>query len=486
MINPAKAYTAADYIEILRRRIWYIVIPFVLIVTGAVGYTIFAPRQYKASTLILVTPQRIPEAFVQATVTSKVEERLQSIAQEVLSRTRLEQIINDLNLYQKERKSLSREEIVALMQKDIKIELPTRKDESKGFFTISYIGRDPNIVTTVANRLASHFIEENLKLREQQAVGTTEFLTVELTEAKKKLDEMEAAVTQYKQRHMGALPQQMDANLKIMEQMQNQYQRLSESLRAAQDRKLYLQKQMSDLDSPVSMPGGRTPGSDQQYDSSSGAVDSRGSYESQKDMLTRQLEDLRTRYTESHPDVVATKKKLNDLERKKNLPLYDVKRQPRYRELANQLALTSAEIARAQESERNLMSEIRKYQGRVEMTPAREQDMASLLREHQMTKENYERLLKKSQEAQQAENLERRQKGEQFRIIDPARTPEKPFSPDIPRILLIGLVAGIVGGFGMAFLREQLDRSFHDSGDVEVTLGLKVLANIPKIEEGTT
>jgi succinoglycan biosynthesis transport protein ExoP len=130
MINPAKAYTTSEYIEILRRRIWYIVIPFVLILTGAIAYTIFAPRQYKASTLVLVSPQRIPEAFVQATVTSKVEERLQSIAQEVLSRTRLEQIINDLNLYPNERKSLSREEVVARMQKDINIELPTRKEES--------------------------------------------------------------------------------------------------------------------------------------------------------------------------------------------------------------------------------------------------------------------------------------------------------------------------------------------------------------------
>ena len=170
MINPAKAYTIDEYIEILRRRIWYIIIPFILIVAGASAYAFFAPRQYKASTLVLVSPQRIPEAFVQATVTSRVEERLQSIAQEVLSRTRLEQIIGELKLYQKEQKTLSREEIVALMQKDIKIELPTKRDE-KGYFTISYIGHDPNVVTTVANRLASQFIEENLKIREHAGCG---------------------------------------------------------------------------------------------------------------------------------------------------------------------------------------------------------------------------------------------------------------------------------------------------------------------------
>jgi uncharacterized protein involved in exopolysaccharide biosynthesis len=163
--------------------------------------------------------------------------------------------------------------------------------------------------------------------------------------------------------------------------------------------------------------------------------------------------------------------------------VYDVKKEPRYKELNNQLEFTDMEIVRFRESERTIVAQIEKYRARIEQTPAREQDMASLLREHQNTKETYGRLLQKSESAQQAENLEKRQKGEQFRIIDPARTPEKPFSPDVNKILLIGLLAGIGGGFGLAFFREQFDRSFHDSGDVEVTLALKVLATIPKIEE---
>jgi polysaccharide chain length determinant protein (PEP-CTERM system associated) len=509
MINPAKAYTTEEYIEILRRRIWYIVIPFVLILTGASAYAIFAPRLYKASTLVLVSPQRIPEAFVQATVTSKVEERLQSIAQEVLSRTRLEQIINDLKLYQKERKSLSREDVVALMQKDIKIELPTRKEESKGFFTISYIGRDPNTVTTVANRLSSQFIEENLKLREQQASGTTEFLAIELTTAKAKLDQLETAVTQYKRRFMGELPEQREANIKILEQLQNQYQRTGEALRAAQDRKLIIQKRLTDMELPIGaqvmaadekedrLSSAASPNPQKELASSSRAVERKGYYESQRESLTRLLEELRAKYTESHPDVIATRKKLADMENKKDLPtpdkteakaeakaqVYDVKKEPRYKELNNQLEFTDMEIVRFRESERTIVAQIEKYRARIEQTPAREQDMASLLREHQNTKETYGRLLQKSESAQQAENLEKRQKGEQFRIIDPARTPEKPFSPDVNKILLIGLLAGIGGGFGLAFFREQFDRSFHDSGDVEVTLALKVLATIPKIEE---
>jgi len=274
---------------------------------------------------------------------------------------------------------------------------------------------------------------------------------------------------------MGELPEQRDANIKVLEQIQNQYQRVGEGLRAAQDRKLLIQKQMADLELPTGT---------QETASSSRAVGNKGySYGSQKESLTRLLEDLRSKYKESHPDVIATRKKLADLETNKNSDAYDVKKSPRYRDLNNQLEMTNIEIAHFKENERNIMAQIGKYRGRIELTPAREQDMASLMREYQSVKENYERLLKKSQDALQAENLEKRQKGEQFRIIDPARLPEKPFSPDIPKILLIGLLAGIGGGFGLAFFREQLDRSFHDSGDVEVTLDLKVLATIPKIEE---
>lgn len=490
MINPAKTYTVEEYIEILRRRIWHIIIPFLVVVIGTLGYLIFAPRYYKASTLILVSPQRVPETFVQATVTSKVEERLQSIAQEVMSRTRLEQIINEQRLYENKKKSLSSEEIVSLMQKDIKIELPTKKEE-KSFFTISYINSDANVATTVANRLASLFIEENLKIREQQAVGTTEFLSNELHLSKEKLDEMEKAVAEYKRRFIGELPEQRESNIKILEQLQNQYQRVGENLRAIQDRKIYVQKQMSDMEMGISTKPNPDVSSklsqkqDGTYNTSDMGINGSGSgYESNKETMTRNLEDLESKYKENHPDVIAVKKKLADLEKKKSSGGFNIlKKDPRYQELKNQLMAINLEIKRFAGEERLLADQMSKYRNRIERTPAREQDMASLLRQYQSTKATYEALLKKSQDAQQAENLEKRQKGEQFRVIDPARIPEKPFSPDFLKVILIGLFAGICSGFGLAFIREQMDRSFHDIGDTESALGLKVLAIIPRIGE---
>jgi uncharacterized protein involved in exopolysaccharide biosynthesis len=221
-----------------------------------------------------------------------------------------------------------------------------------------------------------------------------------------------------------------------------------------------------------------------QKDASSAlAADAGGTYDTKKDKLTRELEDLRIKYTDNHPDVIAVKKKLAKLETNKDTYDNDIKSDPRYKELKNQLMATSLEIKRLQNESASISAQVNKYLGRIEQTPAREQDMAALLREYDSTKAEYETLLKKSQGAQQAENLEKRQKGEQFKVIDPAKIPEKPFTPDVPKILLIGLFAGLVGGFAMAFIREQLDRSFHDAADVELSLGIKVLATIPKIEE---
>jgi polysaccharide chain length determinant protein (PEP-CTERM system associated) len=469
MINPAVPHNISDYIEILKRRLWFIIIPFVIIVLATIFYVVFAPRIYMASTMILVSPQKVPESYIHPTVTTSVAERLQSIAQEVMSRTRLEQVIAELNLYKKESKKLTKEELVELMRKDIRVELPRGKE---GYFAISYMTADRRMAATVANRLASLFIEENLKVREQQAMGTTEFLATELSNTRAKLDEMDKQILEYKKQYMGELPEQRDTNLKIFEQYQAQSLKAAESMRAAQDRKIYLQKQLADLET-----SGTLSSTTENTKSGRGAM---GSYESEIATLKNNLEALRGRYTDNHPDVLVTKRKIADLESKRTV--LTIKNDPRYREIQGQLAATDQEIRRLRQEEALYQGQMSKYRARVENAPLREQSMATLMREYQNTKLAYDVLLQKSQGAQQAENLERRQKGEQFKVIDPARIPEKPFSPNIPKILLIGFMAAVGGGIGLALLREQMDRSFHDAEDVEMTLGLKVLANIPKIE----
>jgi polysaccharide chain length determinant protein (PEP-CTERM system associated) len=365
----------------------------------------------------------------------------------------------------------------------------------------------------VTNKLASLFIEENLKLRELQAQGTTEFLAIELNATKAKLDEQEGAITNFKKRFMAELPDQRDSNLRILAQLQLDHQRISDSLRAAQDRKVVIQKQLSGLEFMIE------PSSEEQS-LSSPKLKIKDPYELELEKLKKYFTELQLKYTEKHPDFLITKKRIDELEKRieaskgkaedmnvekgeeKEISSSQIARsRPKaskkgidegkrgsesslfYKEIESQLGATDIEIKRLMEEGSRAKAKIAEYQARVENAPVRELGMAQLTRDQQNTMTNYQNLLRKSQEAQQAENLERRQKGEQFKVIDPARIPEKPFKPDIPKILLLGLLLGMGFGFGVAFFREQMDHSFRDAEDLEVTLGFKVLANIPKVEK---
>jgi len=506
MINTEKSFSIHDYTEIFLRRIWYIVIPFIIIMGGAIFYASSLPKMYRATTLILVTRQKVPESFVRPTVTSRIEDRLQSISQEIMSRTRLEQVISEFKLYAEETKSLSREEIVETMRKHTQVELKGKE----GYFTISYVGKDPKVVTMVTNKLASLFIEENLKLREQQAQGTSEFLSIELNAMKTKLEEQEATITEFKKRHLSELPEQRDANLKMLEQLQLQSQKVNDNLKAALDRRLIIQKQISDMkvQAAFGLPSRNLESSKEEGTAETTPSDpsqlplskqkTQSPYEAQLSQGRNLLSELRSKYTKNHPDIVRLERYIADLERNmdkmksqaggENTKLKEttISYSPvdaSIQEMESQLITTEVEIKRLNDEDSRIKARIAGFQARVENTPTRELAMANLTRDYQNTKETYESLLKKSQEAQQAENLERRQKGEQFKVIDPARIPERPMQEQILKILLLGFMAGLAFGFGMAFFREQMDRSFRDAEDLETTMEFKVLANIPRIQK---
>ena len=483
MINSQKSFSLHDYLDVFLRRIWYFLIPLAIILAGTVTYAVMAPKWYRSSTLVLVSPQKISPDYVKATVTSSVEDRLASIAQEILSRTRLEQVITEFKLYSNQVKSLPMESVVELMRKDIQVEIP-KKDKEKNYFTISYVGKDPRVVAQVTNKLSSLFIEENLKIREQQAQGTTEFLESELSSKKDKVEKFQQEITDFKRRHINELPENRDSNLKVLDQLHVQSQKINENIKGNEDRKVIIQSQLANM---------TLQGFDSGNDGKGSASTPRPPMVVQMSQLKGQLEELVAKYTENHPDIVVTRKKIADLEKrlaegqdpankgKSADPLSD---QYNYfqTERKTWLSMIDKEIARLKKEDEKVRAMIAGYQGRIENTPIRELSLGALTREFANMNETYQVLLKKNAEAQQAEILERRQKGEQFRIVDPARVPEKPYQPDIPKVLLIGLVLGLGAGLGLTFVREQMDRSFRDAEDLEVTLGLRVLANIPKAE----
>ena len=496
MNNQEKLLSIHDYLEICLRRKWYIIVPLVVSVLVSFGVYKYLPKVYKATTLILVQPQSVPEKYVQPTITDTVINRLNTIGQEIMSRTRLEKVIEEFNLYQNLRKKLPMEEVIETMRKSIEVKVPEEKKErTRNSFTISFEGQEPRTVMAVTNKLASLFIEENLKVRELQAGGTSEFINKELLAMEDRLKHKEQEIRVFKERNMGQLPQQMDANLRILEQIQQQLRTMSEKIRAAEDRSMIFQGQLEQL-KKLEPRGDSLP--------NQGALDTpriREDPVAQLNALKRELASMLTRLKETHPDVVELKKKIASFESQmedrskspqeeekittKNLPppRLDPETERFYRQLTEQYNNALLEAKRLKEEEKALKEQMNLYQRRIEDTPKREQELTLLTRDYELLKTNYQSLLDKNLQSQMAENLERKQKGEQFKILDPAVLPEKPIKPNRDKIMLIGGLLGIVLGLGLTWFRESLDQSFRTVSEVEDYLGIPVLATIPNLKE---
>jgi len=513
MPETEKPFDMRDYIQIGLRRKWYIIVPLVLGLMISLGVYKYLPKIYKATTLILVQPQRVPESYVRPTITDSVISRLNTISQEILSRTRLEKVIQELNLYSDLMNKRPMEEIIESMRKDIEVKVHEnpRNERQQNSFSISFLGREPRTVMMVANKLASLFIEENLKVRELQAEGTSEFLTKELNALEDQLKRKEHDIRNFKERNMGQLPQQLDANLRVLERLQEQLKTTSENMRAAEDRSVLLQNQIEQLKAKTaySLPRRRGDQETGVEDISVGRQIPDDPLIAQINSLKRDLATAQSKYTDTHPDVVDLKRKIANLEPKVNQLLDNEEAERKAKatgrqRILEQPALRAAltpeaerllaqyteqynsallEGKRSREEIRNLKEQIALYQRRIEDTPKREQELTLLTRDYELLKTNYQSLLDKKIQAQMAENLERKQQGEQFKILDPARLPEKPIKPDRNKILLIGVMLGLMAGLGLTWFRESLDRSFHSVSDVEVYLALPVIATIPNLTE---
>lgn len=475
-----------DIIEIIFRRKWFIIVPFFLSVMGTILALIFIPPLYKSTTLILVEPQKVPEDYVKPTVTVDINDRVNTITQQVMSRTRLESIIKEFDLYKESKDRLTSDEVVDLMRGNIEVAVKggDTRNRDLSSFTISFIGNEPETVMHVTGRLASLFIEENLKVREQQAEGTTEFLNAQLQGLKTVLEDQEGQIKVYKEKFMGELPSQLEANLRTLDRLQLELQATHDALRSAEDRKTTIEKQIAEVspDFIVERGGGGV-----------NVVDPRRTR-----LLTLQTElsQMSTAYTDKYPDIIRLKNEIMELEKElqgEKVPEKGPKApaaavrppspgdNPLYITLYNQLMEAYSETKNLKEKQREISKVIVVFQGRVERIPAREQQMAALVRDYENTKANYQSLLNKKLDAQLAENLEKRQKGEQFKVLDPANLPLKPFKPDHRQIILLGLGIGAGCGAGLVFLLEYIDASFRKDEDVYAVLGLPVLASVPKI-----
>jgi polysaccharide chain length determinant protein (PEP-CTERM system associated) len=488
-VLPGKTYNVETIANLLWRRKWLILLPFVL--CGAAAFVVSSrmPDLYMSETSILVVPQRVPESYVRSTVSARIEDRLRTINQQTLSRTRLEQIINEFDLYAEARTSMTMEAVVNMMRGSVIPEI-VRADS----FRLSFVYTDPVLAMKVTERLASLYIEENIRDREVVAEGTNQFLEDQLNDARSRLLEHERKLEAYRLRHSGELPSQLPSNLQVIQNAQMQIQSVLEALNRDRDRRAELDRQIADqsvldvIEDATPPPAGETP-----------PVGSRTALQ-ELSAANAQLAALERRLTPAHPDVVRQKSIVADLEVKvakeaaarrargddsPSLPLSaspaEIIRQNRLTALRAERKSVDGQIAAREKEEEQLRATIGGYQARVEMVPTREAEMVSLTRDYDTLQAGYRALLQKKEESQMAASLERQQSGEQFRVLDAPRVPEKPFRPNRPVINLAGSIVGLLLGLGIVGLLEFYDSALRTETDVIAALELPVLAVVPLV-----
>jgi polysaccharide biosynthesis transport protein len=474
-----------EYWEIVVRRKWLILSSVAVAMLVASILCVVLPKSYRSMTTVLVEGQKIPESIVQSAVGGTIDERLTSIQQVVMSRSLLTQVAEEFHLFKEDSAPESKESSIISMRKNVKVETidsSGARGRSIEAFSISFSHEDPMTAMRVTERFASQFIEQNLKIREQLVEGASDFLEQELGLAKEKLETQEKLISQFKTKNIGELPQQIEANLRSLDRIQLELGATSEGIQNLSGRLSGIEKQINEYKVT-----GRTSSMNEGGQTNQGRTDP---LISRLVELERTLAGLKAAdYKDSYPDVASARQEIEtvkgQLAEKYGVSKEEVKQDsvsvfdPILKELIRQRENTRIELGGLVERERRLGSQKKQFEGRVERTPAHEQDLMILVRDYENTQRNYQSLLEKKLNARVAGNLEKRQKGEQFRIIDPANLPVAPEKPNRPLILLGGLAIGCGLGFGSAFAIELLRPAIRRPEEAEGFLGFPILATIP-------
>jgi polysaccharide chain length determinant protein (PEP-CTERM system associated) len=430
-------------------------------------------------------------------VSSSIGERISTISQQVLSRSNLEQIIDQFGLYE-DSVGMYQEDKIDGLRKRIKVNIDHARQGAEAF-SISFTGSEPQRVMRVANTLASYFMDENLKVREAQAIGTSEFLDAELDKTKKRLEEKEQNLAAFRTKYLGGLPDELNTNLRTLDRMQQEVTDKGLLLRETNNSISQLDSQISSMAAKKENSGGGNDFQDFDFDEFESEEDSR------LQSAQEQYEALLLRYTEKHPDVKKLKKIIEKL--KENIEAEKKKKEEEEEtssvepedDLLPDMGWDPVAPLRAQRGQlvaeaNNIKNEIaaiqekmKVYQQRVEDTPKRELELQALTRDYGNIQEVYNSLLDRKLEAELSVNMEKKQKGEQFRILDYARLPEKPISPNVKLMFLLSIAGGLGLGGGVLFLKELLNFSVIQRDDqIETELGLPILASIPPLEKPGT
>jgi len=477
-----------DYLAILRRRKWVIIIPVILGPALAYAIAVKLPSRYTSQTLVLVEQQKVPDAVVKPVVTDELGARLSTLEELILSRTRLQPIIEKYGLYRGDVGKVPMEELVDRMRdaigvNPVKSAVSSREGELPGFI-LRFTADDPRVAQQVCAEITSMFVEENLRVREQSAQGTTSFLDAQLADAKRKLDEQDARLAEFQRKNLGALPEAAQTNLNLLTVLNTQLEAATQGLNRAQQDKAYTESLLAQQVAAWQTTRGGTaprPEADQQ----------------RLVAMENGLQDLEARYTSDHPDVLKLKSSIEQLKRKisetaavgKDKPAENVQEAagpepPQILQLRSQLHAYEEAIRQYTREQDRLKEQVRLYQSRMQLSPAVGQDFKLITRDYQTALDFYNELLRKRNQSGMATDMERRQQGQQFRVMDPASLPEEPSFPNRPLFAGGGLGIGLGLGLGIALLLEFLDKSIRTESDVEFYLKVPTLALVPTVGGG--
>lgn len=477
-LSGLEHFSLSDYKRLLMRQKWIIIVVTLAVAAGTAVAMHFVPNIYRATTVILVDPRKVPDNYVTSTTTTTVVDRMATLREQILSATRLGSVIDELDLYREMKKRSSHDEIIDHMRRDIEISVVSGTNSSRDLaaFSVSYSSLDPAQAARVTNRLASLFIEENIKAREQQVMGTADFIDKELDDSRKDLLGKEKAIAQLKTMHSSELPESQTVHVQALTSLQLELRGQMDELNRSQQQKLYLQSLLSQgtpvVDLDRSAPADLT------------------NLQSQLSDAQIELDDLRKQYGPAYPDVVKKSQDVENLERQIKVvrESSDGQRKSRPPQRMQNPVVESQISALDQQIQKNLdrQAEVKKEigfrQAKLAGIPVVEQQMSSVTRDFEVSRDHYRMLLEKKFGADMASDLESRQKGERFVILDPAQVPARADRPNRLIIDLLALAVGFGLGLATAFVREIMDPSVKTEREITEMLATPIMAHIPWLQ----
>ena len=525
--------TLDEYLGILRRRRWQLIVPAVVIFAVIALIAMVLPPKYRSTGTILIEQQDIPADFVRSTVTSYADQRVQVISQRVMTTANLGKIIESYNLYPDLRQEMGLALVVDDMREDIKLEMISadvvdprsgRPTTANIAFTLSYDNKSPVLAQKVANEIVSLFLNENLKERRKTAKEATQFLGEEAKRLAGQISTLEAELASFKEKHPENLPELVTLNLQLMERTETLLRDNDQAMRAAVERKIYLESELAKLDpysqlysstgERVLSPADRLKALEAEYIGIASRyskehpdrvkmereiaalrkqVGTSTSADLQRSLtdLQAQLTALKSKYSDAHPDVKKLQRAVETAEaqlaeererHKTDSPYVEDADNPAYVELQARLESANAELDSLKKRHGELQDKLTEYENRIMQSPQIEREYRALTRDYDNATLKYREIKAKQMEAELAETLESESKGERFSLIEPPLLPEKPDSPNRLAIVFLGLVFSIGGGLGNVAVREGLDHSVRGEQGVLAVIGAPPLAAIPYIE----